>query len=269
MVILVRHDEEGTAFLRPLELLGQVLALENDTQLRDYLLGGQPCDLVVAAADGGAGMNFCTTAHERRTGVPLLWITEQKEFEPQSWRTPVDAFLVKPVEPSTVFATAQRLLEQGARAAPDMVGTFAFCCYESEKVDYFKQIWAVCTACRKRPAIYHAADAAGFWRQMETQPLEGALILLPDAEGKALYEEIRERCPEIKTICFYTPEGEEFASPEPTILPYPVTREQMEQALRQFDIVPPAEDDLVRQIVVRPGCLTPDNIKPPPISQVT
>ena len=261
MVIALIYDEASAHLRQTLSLLGEIKVFADRSELQAYLLTDAPCDLVVSATDGALGMNCCTTAHDRRAGVPILWITEQKEFESQSWRTPVDAFLVKPVEPPTVFAIAERLLHKPPRATPDMVETLTFCCRETMKGDYFKLIWDFCISCRKYPALHHAADAEEFWRQTETQPVEGALILLPDAEGRALYAQIKARYPEIRTICFTTPEGEEPTSEEPALLPYPVTRERMEQALAQFNLAPPAGDDPTRRVVTRPGCLTAANIK--------
>ena len=259
-VIALIHNADSAHLRQTLSLLGEIKVFENQMQLQDYLLTDAPCDLVVSATDGALGMNCCTTAHERRAGVPILWITEQKTFEPQSFRTPVDAFLVKPVEPSTVFAIADRLLHKPPRTAPDMVETLVFCCRETKKADCFKLIWDICISCRKFPAIHHAADAEEFWRQMETQSVEGALILLPDTEGKALDEQIRARCPDIRTICFYTSESEEPSSEEHR-LPYPATRERMVQALAKLDIVPPMGDDPIRRVVTRPGCITETNIR--------
>lgn len=260
MLIALIHNADSAHLQQTLSLLGEIKVFANQSELQDYLLTDAPCDLVVSATDGALGMNCCTMAHDRRVGVPILWITEQKEFEPQSFRTPVDAFLVKPVEPSTVFSIADKLLHKPPRATPDMVETLAFCCRETKKRDYFKLIWDHCVSVRKFPAIHHAADAEEFWQQMETQPVEGVLILLPDTEGKALYEQIRERCPDIRKIYFYTPEGEEPTAEEHS-LPYPVTRERMEQALTQLDIVPSVEDSPLRRVVTRPGCITETNIK--------
>ena len=111
MIIALIHNEASAGLAQVLSLLGRVRVFADQSGLREYLVSGAPCHLVVSATDGALGMNFCITAHERRKGVPILWITEQKEFEPQSRRIPVDTFLVKPVEPSAVFTAAERLLQ--------------------------------------------------------------------------------------------------------------------------------------------------------------
>lgn len=108
MTIALIHDKASAALTQVLSLLGTVAVFADQFRLRDYLLAKNPCDLVVSAADGALGMNVCITAREQ--GLPILWLTEQPDFAPQSRRIPVDVFLVKPVEPSVVFAAAERLL---------------------------------------------------------------------------------------------------------------------------------------------------------------
>lgn len=42
-------------------------------------------------------MNFCMSIRGYSRDVPLLWISDQAEFEPQSHRLQVDDFWVKPI----------------------------------------------------------------------------------------------------------------------------------------------------------------------------
>jgi len=48
--------------------------------------------------------------------VPLLWISDQAEFEPQSRRMQADTFLVKPVTEHQLGEAVSRLL-QGKRGS--------------------------------------------------------------------------------------------------------------------------------------------------------
>lgn len=47
--------------------------------------------------------------------VPLLWISDQAEFEPQSRRLQVDTFLVKPVTEYQLREAVSRLLQKTTR----------------------------------------------------------------------------------------------------------------------------------------------------------
>ena len=53
---------------------------------------------------------FCTYAMQR--DVPLLWISDQAEFEPQSRRMQADTFLVKPVTEYQLREAVSRLLQE-------------------------------------------------------------------------------------------------------------------------------------------------------------
>lgn len=44
--------------------------------------------------------------------VPLLWISDQAEFEPQSRRMQADTFLVKPVTEYQLREAVSRLLQE-------------------------------------------------------------------------------------------------------------------------------------------------------------
>ena len=64
--------------------------------------------------DGARGMNFCMSIRGYSRDVPLLWISDQAEFEPQSRRMQADTFLVKPVTEYQLREAVSRLL-QGKR----------------------------------------------------------------------------------------------------------------------------------------------------------
>ena len=109
-MIVLLHDKASVELQSYLSPLGEVLVLPDKNALQDYLLSKGLCDLVVCAVDGAAGMNICIAARKRRCDVPVIWITEQKEFLPQSMRIPVAKFMLKPIAPTDVVTTAQRLL---------------------------------------------------------------------------------------------------------------------------------------------------------------
>ena len=56
-----------------------------------------PYDAVVIMEDGARGMNFCMSIRGYRKDVPLLWISDQAEFDPQSRRMQAETILVQPV----------------------------------------------------------------------------------------------------------------------------------------------------------------------------
>lgn len=76
----------------------QVQAFPDGVALAYYLQQGGECSLALVAVDGAEGMNWTTYAKHQRPSLPVVWISEQAEFEPQSRRIPVDGFLTKPVE---------------------------------------------------------------------------------------------------------------------------------------------------------------------------
>lgn len=59
-------------------------------------------------------MNFCMSIRGYSKDVPLLWISDQAEFEPQSCRMRVDDFWVKPITEHQLGEAVSRLL-QGKR----------------------------------------------------------------------------------------------------------------------------------------------------------
>ena len=61
------------------------------------------------------GENFCMSIRGYSRDVPLLWISDQAEFEPQSRRLQVDTFLVKPVTEYQLREAVSRLLQKTTR----------------------------------------------------------------------------------------------------------------------------------------------------------
>ena len=61
------------------------------------------------------GMNFCMSIRGYSKDVPLLWISDQAEFEPQSRRLQADTFLVKPVTEYQLREAVSPLLQKTTR----------------------------------------------------------------------------------------------------------------------------------------------------------
>ena len=60
-------------------------------------------------------MNFCMSIRGYSKDVPLLWISDQAEFEPQSHRLQVDDFWVKPVTEYQLREAVSQLLQKATR----------------------------------------------------------------------------------------------------------------------------------------------------------
>lgn len=88
------QKEKETALLMK---LGKVDRFDNGVFCTYAMQRDGPYDAVVIMEDGARGMNFCMSIRGYRKDVPLLWISDQAEFEPQSRRMQADTFLVKPV----------------------------------------------------------------------------------------------------------------------------------------------------------------------------
>lgn len=80
-----------------LSLWEPVQIFSDGVALAYYIQQGGECSLALVAVDGAEGMNWATYAKHQRPSLPVVWVSEQAEFEPQSRRIPVDGFLVKPV----------------------------------------------------------------------------------------------------------------------------------------------------------------------------
>ena len=88
------QKEKETALLMK---LGKVDRFDNGVFCTYAMQRDGPYDAVVVMEDGARGMNFCMSIRGYSKDVPLLWISDQAEFEPQSRRMQADTFLVKPV----------------------------------------------------------------------------------------------------------------------------------------------------------------------------
>ena len=88
------QKEKETALLMK---LGKVDRFDNGVFCVYAMQREGPYDAVVIMEDGARGMNFCMSIRGYSRDVPLLWISDQAEFEPQSRRLRVDDFWVKPV----------------------------------------------------------------------------------------------------------------------------------------------------------------------------
>ena len=61
------------------------------------------------------GNEFLHEHTRLQQGCPLLWISDQAEFEPQSRRLQADTFLVKPVTEYQLREAVSRLLQKTTR----------------------------------------------------------------------------------------------------------------------------------------------------------
>ena len=77
------QKEKETALLMK---LGKVDRFDNGVFCVYAMQREGPYDAVVIMEDGARGMNFCMSIRGYSRDVPLLWISDQAEFEPQSRR---------------------------------------------------------------------------------------------------------------------------------------------------------------------------------------
>lgn len=97
-VIALLCDTSKDFWIGLLSTWEQVQVFPDGVALAYYLQKGGECSLALVAVDGAEGMNWSTYAKHQRPSLPVIWVSEQAEFEPQSRRIPVDGFLTKPVE---------------------------------------------------------------------------------------------------------------------------------------------------------------------------
>ena len=107
------QKEKETALLMK---LGKVDRFDNGVFCTYAMQRDGPYDAVVVMEDGARGMNFCMSIRGYSKDVPLLWISDQAAFEPQSRRMQADTFLVKPVTEYQLGEAVSRLL-QGKRGS--------------------------------------------------------------------------------------------------------------------------------------------------------
>ena len=107
---IVRRRKKRTLLMK----LGKVDRFDNGVFCVYAMQREGPYDAVVVMEDGARGMNFCMSIRGYSRDVPLLWISDQAEFEPQSRRMQADTFLVKPVTEYQLREAVSRLL-QGKR----------------------------------------------------------------------------------------------------------------------------------------------------------
>ena len=106
------QKEKETALLMK---LGKVDRFDNGVFCVYAMQREGPYDAVVIMEDGARGMNFCMSIRGYSKDVPLLWISDQAEFEPQSRRLQADTFLVKPVTEYQLREAVSQLLQKATR----------------------------------------------------------------------------------------------------------------------------------------------------------
>ena len=92
--------------------------MEMETAGRIFTGGGN--DFYDAGSSGICGGNRCIcrpygVVRGYSKDVPLLWISDQAEFEPQSRRMQADTFLVKPVTEYQLREAVSQLLQKTTR----------------------------------------------------------------------------------------------------------------------------------------------------------
>ena len=106
------QKEKETALLMK---LGKVDRFDNGVFCVYAMQREGPYDAVVIMEGGARGMNFCMSIRGYSRDVPLLWISDQAEFEPQSRRMQADTFLVKPVTEYQLREAVSQLLQKTTR----------------------------------------------------------------------------------------------------------------------------------------------------------
>lgn len=106
------QKEKETALLMK---LGKVDRFDNGVFCVYAMQRDGPYDAVVVMEDGARGMNFCMSIRGYSKDVPLLWISDKAEFEPQSCRMRVDDFWVKPVTEYQLREAVSQLLQKATR----------------------------------------------------------------------------------------------------------------------------------------------------------
>lgn len=102
------QKEKETALLMK---LGKVDRFDNGVFCTYAMQRDGPYDAVVVMEDGAKGMNFCMSIRGYSKTIPLLWISDQAEFEPQSRRMQVESFLVKPMAEQSLQQAVLELLQ--------------------------------------------------------------------------------------------------------------------------------------------------------------
>lgn len=83
-----------------------------------YLRMGNPLDMALVAMDGARGMNWARKVKVEKPDLPVVWISEQAEFEPQSRRISVDGFFPNPIDWTMLEELLTRILGPPGRASP-------------------------------------------------------------------------------------------------------------------------------------------------------
>lgn len=97
MELLLCCDERQQGMADVLDCFGEVLYFPDSIALAEYMQKNLPCGIAVVSMDGARGMNCCNYIRCRCKTIPIIWISDQIEFEEESRRIPVDDFWVRPM----------------------------------------------------------------------------------------------------------------------------------------------------------------------------
>lgn len=133
-MILLMTDTRDKSCIAPLEKLGKVKHLTPDDATPEKGLISVATQLVlehdfalaVVIVDSANGMNLCRSLRSACKQLPILWVSEDKDFAPEAGRILVEGFLTKPVLSMQLAQRAKEILVQ----ARDPTGA-----YPNEKND--------------------------------------------------------------------------------------------------------------------------------------
>ena len=109
------QEREWTAFLSRWR---EVRLFPDGVEPAYYLRLGNSLDMALVAMDGARGMNWARKVKSEKPDLPVVWISEQAEFEPQSRRIRMDGFFPKPVDCARLEELLTRILGPPGRASP-------------------------------------------------------------------------------------------------------------------------------------------------------
>ena len=109
------QEREWTAFLSRWR---EVRLFPDGVEPAYYLRLGNSLDMALVAMDGARGMNWARKVKSEKPDLPVVWISEQAEFEPQSRRIRMDGFFSKPVDCARLEDLLTRILGPPGLASP-------------------------------------------------------------------------------------------------------------------------------------------------------
>lgn len=90
------------------------IRIEDHSDCDSFLtgLGGSPPDGIVIAMDGADGMEGVIAAKTLRRDIPVLWFSNDGDFDAQSYRLGCAYFHKKPLSPQILSAALAKCIKQ-------------------------------------------------------------------------------------------------------------------------------------------------------------